>query len=63
MSMLDAASSGLPLIVSDEIGELDRIKGNGFTYKDKNVASLVSVLSKLSDKSLRKKLGIIGRKK
>ena len=35
MSMLDAASSGLPLIVSDEIGELDRIKGNGFTYKDK----------------------------
>ena len=63
MSMLDAAASGLPLIVSDQMGEQDRIIGNGLTYKDRNINSLVSSLLKLSDISIRIKFGNFGRNK
>ena len=63
MSMLDAAASGLPLIVSNEMGEQARIQGNGLTYIDRNIDSLVEILLKMFDKSVRQKLGNEGRKK
>ncbi len=63
MSMLDAASSGLPLVVSDRIGEVDRVTGNGKMYEENSVASLVAVLSSLSDAAARHAYGNAGRQK
>ena len=63
MSMLDAAASGLPIIVSDQMGEQKRIIGNGLTYKEDNIDSLVNSLSQLSDVSVRAEMSDIGRKK
>lgn len=63
MSMLDAASCGLPLIVSDKIGEYDRIEGNGKVYTEGNLINLCEVLKSLISKEERKKLGNVGRKK
>ena len=63
MSMLDAASSGLPLIVSDKIGEYDRIEGNGKVYKEGDFNNLYEVLQTLSDKKERERLGNVGREK
>jgi len=63
MSMLDAASSGLPLVVSDKIGEYERVEGNGKVYKEGNMEDLCDVLKSLSSKETRHKYGQIGRKK
>jgi glycosyltransferase involved in cell wall biosynthesis len=63
MSMLDAASCGLPLVVSDKIGEYDRIDGNGKVYQEGNSDSLCEVLRTLSSKKVRNKLGYYGREK
>lgn len=63
MSMLDAASSGLPLIVSDKIGEYDRIEGNGKFYEEDSTNNLCDVLKSLISKEEREKLGSIGREK
>jgi glycosyltransferase involved in cell wall biosynthesis len=64
MSMLDAASSGLPLVVSDKIGEYDRVDGNGKVYNEGNLESLVSTLASLiENKDNLKKMGDIGRRK
>jgi glycosyltransferase involved in cell wall biosynthesis len=63
MSMLDAASSALPLVVSDTIGETDRVAGNGRTYRENDVADLQRVLVSLSRDTDRKMLGASGRQK
>lgn len=63
ISMLDAASSGLPLIVSDKIGEYDRIDGNGKVYIEGNPNSLCEILKSLINKEERAKLGFAGRGK
>jgi glycosyltransferase involved in cell wall biosynthesis len=63
MSMLDAASSGLPLVVSDRIGEVERVTGNGTTYREPSVDSLSEALSSLSDGELRRAYGTTGRRK
>lgn len=63
MSMLDAASSGLPLIVSNKIGELDRIEGNGKVFKENDVNDLCTILESLVDKNDRLKYGQAGRDK
>jgi glycosyltransferase involved in cell wall biosynthesis len=63
MSMLDAASSGLPLVVSNKIGEIDRINRNGKTYMENNVEDLTKVLIFLLNKDRRIKFGAIGREK
>jgi glycosyltransferase involved in cell wall biosynthesis len=63
MSMLDAASSGLPIVVSNTIGELERVTGNGRTYHENDVASLVDVLLGLASRDDRQALGIAGRRK
>ena len=63
MSMLDAASCGLPLVVSDKIGEYDRIDGNGKVYQEGSIDSLCKVLKTLINKEERLKLGNAGREK
>lgn len=62
-SMLDASSAGLPIIISNRIKATERIEGNGLTYNQPDVDSLIGVLKTLKDKELRIKLGIAGTKK
>jgi glycosyltransferase involved in cell wall biosynthesis len=63
ISMLDAAASALPLVVSDQIGEIDRVDGNGRTFKEGEINDLCKVLHELGDELTRTTLGKIGRKK
>jgi glycosyltransferase involved in cell wall biosynthesis len=63
MSMLDAASSGLPLIVTDHIGELNRVEGNGYVYEEGSIDDLVKKLLYFSDKVLRDNMGRNGSHK
>jgi glycosyltransferase involved in cell wall biosynthesis len=63
MSMLDAASSGLPLVVSDSMGEPERIKGNGLSYKENDQPSMADAIVKLQDNDLRTTMGKVGRER
>lgn len=63
MSMLDAAACGLPLVVSDKMGENERVKGNGRVYKENDVEDLARVLATLSAPAERAALGAKGREK
>jgi glycosyltransferase involved in cell wall biosynthesis len=63
MSMLDASASGLPLIVSNKMGELDRVLGNGLTYIEGDVDSLIESLDQLKYKPDRDKMSQIGVEK
>jgi glycosyltransferase involved in cell wall biosynthesis len=63
MSMIDAASSGVPLIVSDRIGEPERVRGNGRMYEENNVESLIEALRHFGSGVERQTCGEVGRKK
>ncbi|MFB0826588.1 glycosyltransferase family 4 protein [Chromobacterium violaceum] len=63
MSMLDAASCGLPLVVADSIGESKRVQGNGVTYPENDLGGLILALESLSSSVQRKRLGAAGRDK
>jgi glycosyltransferase involved in cell wall biosynthesis len=63
MSMLDAAATGLPLIVSDTMSDPSRIAGNGITYREDSLDGLVGALQKLADVSVRRDLGKTGRRR
>ncbi len=63
MSMLDAAATGIPLVVSDRIGEPERVQGNGRTYVQGDVDSLAAALWSLADAGERARLGAVGREK
>lgn len=63
MSMIDAASSGVPLVVSDRIGEPDRVRGNGVMYEENDVPSLCTAILGLRDAGARRTLGRLGREK
>jgi glycosyltransferase involved in cell wall biosynthesis len=63
MSMLDAAASGLPIVVSNNVGEKDRVNGNGRMYDENDVASLMGALSSLASREERQALGNVGRRK
>jgi glycosyltransferase involved in cell wall biosynthesis len=63
MSMLDAAATGIPIVASTEIGESDRIVGNGRVYQENSVEDLARVLSGLASAGERKALGAAGRAK
>ena len=63
MSMLDAAASALPVIASDQMGEADRIRGNGHQYREGSVESMQEALLKLSEADVRRNLGRTGRRK
>jgi glycosyltransferase involved in cell wall biosynthesis len=63
MSMLDAAASGLPIVVSHSIGEKERVNGNGRLYQENDMASLLEVLVSLASRDERRRLGAAGRQK
>ena len=63
MSMLDAAASGIPIVVSDAVGEKDRVNGNGRMYREGDVSSMVDALLSLGAREQRLGLGIVGRRK
>lgn len=63
MSMLDAAASGLPLVVSAEMGESLRVAGNGLTFREDDPASLAAQLLALASPNERQRLGALGREK
>ena len=62
-SMLDAAASGLPIVVNDTLLAVERVDGNGLKYRLNDVGNLVEVLQTLKDKSERDRLGAIGAEK
>ena len=62
-SMLDAAASGLPIVVSDRLVARERVDTNGLTYAEGNIADLERVLSQLGDAERRAKMGRAGVKK
>jgi glycosyltransferase involved in cell wall biosynthesis len=62
-SQLDAAASGLPIILSDRITVTERISGNGLTYAEGDAADLAQRIRSLEDSSYRRELGEAGSAK
>lgn len=62
-SMLDAASCGVPIVISQNVQAKERVEGNGFTYIENDFQDLSNVILRLKDKSLRKTLGDFGKQK
>lgn len=55
MTMLEAAACGLPIIISDKCGAIERIEcGNGLTYNESNIVDLSRQMENLTNQSLRK---------
>ena len=42
--MPDAASSGLPIVVSNKVREVEHVHGNGRRYEENDVERMVTVL-------------------
>jgi glycosyltransferase involved in cell wall biosynthesis len=63
MSMLDAGSSGLPVIVSDRIGEPARVEANGRLYEENSAESLAVVIKSFESAQERQKYGAAGRQR
>ena len=61
--MLDAAASGIPIVVSHTVGVKDRVNGNGRMYQENDVASMVDALLSLASREERQGLGAVGRRK
>ena len=61
--MLDAVASGLPIVVSERIGEASRVTGNGRFYQENDVSDLARQLATLESKEIRGALGLAGREK
>jgi len=59
-SMLDAAASGLPIVVNSSLKATERIDGNGLTYHLNDIDDLSRVLLTLANPSIRQRLGRIG---
>jgi glycosyltransferase involved in cell wall biosynthesis len=59
-SMLDAAASGLPIVVSDRVQSSDRVAGNGLVYREGDAAALADALAQLLDGERRRTLGAAG---
>ena len=53
MSMLDALASGLPLIVSDRMGDPERVKDCGIQFKYDDINSLIESIRLLLDREVR----------
>ncbi len=63
MSMLDAAACGLPVVVSDKIGDPGRVAGNGRMYEEDSASSLARVLAELAPGQARRPLALEGRRR
>lgn len=59
-SMLDAAACALPVVVNDTLAAVERIEGNGITYRLNDVGDLGRALLSLRDAETRRKLGDAG---
>jgi glycosyltransferase involved in cell wall biosynthesis len=57
MSMLDAAACGLPIVVNDTLRAVERIEGNGLTYRLNDSDDLARVLLSLRSQEAREGLG------
>jgi glycosyltransferase involved in cell wall biosynthesis len=62
-SMLDAAATGLPIVVSDRVGVRDRVDGNGLFYKENDDEDLARQIQRLTDPQLRRQFGETGVKR
>jgi glycosyltransferase involved in cell wall biosynthesis len=62
-SQLDAAASGIPVVLSDRAAVRERIEGNGFVFQEDNVEDLSEVLLRLADPSLRRVFGDAGARR
>ena len=62
-SQLDAAASGLPIILSDRVSVRERIDGNGMTYSDGDAADLAERILSLRRPEVREAMGQIGSRK
>lgn len=60
MSMLDATACGLPLVVNDTMQALERVDGNGITYRLNDIDDLFRALRSLRDLNVRAALGRAG---
>jgi glycosyltransferase involved in cell wall biosynthesis len=63
MSMIDAAASGVPIIVSNHMGEPGRIAGNGKMYEENDVGDLIAVIRSFASAEERRTYGAVGRRK
>ena len=63
ISMLDAAACGVPIVISDRVQARERVEGNGLTYVEEDVPSLMAALERLRDPDLRATLGAEGARK
>jgi glycosyltransferase involved in cell wall biosynthesis len=63
MSMIDAAASGVPVVVTNRIGEPARVIGNGKMYEENDIASLADVLRSFARAEERLAYGSEGRRK
>ena len=63
MSMIDAAASGVPIIVSNRIGEPGRVTGNGKMYQENDATDLAAVIRSFDSPDDRKAYGGVGRRK
>lgn len=59
-SQLDAAATGLPLILSDQIKVTERVDGNGLLYAEGNAPDLARALRALLDPAVRSRMSAIG---
>jgi glycosyltransferase involved in cell wall biosynthesis len=63
MSMIDAAASGVPIIVSNRIGEPGRVRDNGKMYEENDARDLASVIRSFASADERRTYGAVGRRK
>ena len=61
--MLDAVASGLPIVVSDRMGDMDRVEGNGLVYSEGRAEDMARALRELLPQEFRTRLGAAGRRK
>jgi glycosyltransferase involved in cell wall biosynthesis len=62
-SMLDAAACSLPIIVNDTLIAVERIEGNGITYRLNDVNDMMRALLALRDLEVRRYLGEVGARR
>jgi glycosyltransferase involved in cell wall biosynthesis len=62
-SQLDAAACGLPIILSDQVHVLERVSGNGLTYRENDIDDLARQIHSLADPNVRQQMGEIGSRK
>ena len=63
LSMLDATSCGIPIVVSDRMGDMERIEGSGVAYREGDSNDLARILIGLESKETRQILGEAARAK